>query len=142
MRRDRYYLQSARVFSGGGIFTRGEVQANLMGDIDKLLPGDLFESFAFMFQLFVEFYRLLLHEGVSILRPPIEAEILAPGNPAVSVFIIEPEAEQIRFLIRVFHFGVTSASHPRIKASIVNNTNPSTNECQAGEVPVEGADVK
>ncbi len=65
-----------------------------MGDLLEFRAGDVVEGFTPQLQLLVEFDRFLLHQGMGVLRSPVKAEIISPGDPAMPVPAVKSQSEK------------------------------------------------
>ena len=95
---------------------RRVLDPDLLGDLVKLLAGDVVERLPAPLQVLVELERLLLHQGVSLLRAPVEAEIGALGHADMPVGAVEAEPEKERFDRRFDHVQRITRRTPPVKS--------------------------
>ena len=79
---------------------------HLVADIAEFLGRDVFQAFAASVEVFIDFERRFLHDGVRIFTSPPKEEILALRDSGLIVILVETQAEQSgRFFwfLRCFH---------------------------------------
>ena len=65
---------------------------NAFQNFSQFAERNVFQSLAFAIQVLVQLNSGLLHLGVRVCRPTYQDEILAPGKPFVTIFIVQPHS--------------------------------------------------
>jgi hypothetical protein len=71
--------------------------SNVMKDIAQFFGRGIFQAFAALGELLVDFDRCFLHHFVRFLRAANQQEVVAAREPLVAVFVVETNAQHAGF---------------------------------------------